>query len=36
MVPLDNLTRVFMASFSRHISTFGGFGGPENDQNFGV
>ena len=31
MVPLDNLTRVFMASFSRHISALGGFGGPEKD-----
>ena len=35
-VPLDNLTRVFMASFSRHISALGGFGGPEKDQVFGV
>ena len=29
--PLDNLTRVSMASFSRYISALGGFGGPEKD-----
>ena len=29
--PLDNLTRAFMASFSRCISTLGGVGGPEKD-----
>ena len=33
MFPLDNLTRVFMASFSRYISTLGGSGGPEKDRN---
>ena len=32
MVPLDNLTRVFMASFSRYISILGGFGGPERTE----
>ena len=34
MFPLDNLTRAFMASFSRHISTLGGFGGPERTEKF--
>ena len=29
MFPLDNLTRVSTASFSRYISTLGGVGGPE-------
>ena len=32
MFPLDNLTRAFMASFSRHISALGGFGGPEKTE----
>ena len=32
--PLDNLTSAFMASFSRHISTLGGFGGPERTEKF--
>ena len=36
MVPLDNLSRVFTASFSRCISTLGGFGGPGKDQVFGI
>ena len=31
MFPLDNLTRVSTASFSRYISTLGGVGGPEKD-----
>ena len=31
MFPLDNLTRAFMASFSKYISTLGEFGGPEKD-----
>ena len=30
--PLDNLTRVFTASFSRHIPALGGFGGPERTE----
>ena len=33
MFPLDNLTRASTASFSRHISVLGGFGGPEKDRN---
>ena len=32
MVHLDNLTRAFTASFSRHVSTLGGFGGPERTE----
>ena len=32
MFPLDNLTRAFTASFSRSISTLGGFGGPERTE----
>ena len=32
MFPLDNLTTAFMANFSRHISTLGGFGGPERTE----
>ena len=34
MFPLDNLTRVFTASFSRYIATLGGFGGPERTEEF--
>ena len=30
--PLDNLTRAFTASFSRHISALRGFGGPERTE----
>ena len=32
--PLDNSTRAFTASFSRYISTLGGFGGPERTEKF--
>ena len=32
MFPLDNLTRVFTASFSRQSSALGGFGGPERTE----
>ena len=34
MFPLDNSTRAFTASFSRYISTLGGFGGPERTKKF--
>ena len=33
MFPLDNLTRVFTASFSKYISALGGIGGPGKDRN---
>ena len=32
MFPLDNSTSAFTASFSRHISTLGKFGGPERTE----
>ena len=32
MFPLDNSTSAFTASFSRHISTLGQFGGPERTE----